>query len=317
MGRILSNPGLQIVVILMFIQTLVPVVWADPVPTSYNSCGMVIPSQYNDIIFNKEIVNTTISHPVTQGIHSIALVDCTFIFINPENQGRNISLAFPSQKDGRPDIYIDGFEIPVTSQTLVLKPVDYTLENIGFFNQYGIKTLNLNETNINLSIDGWDYLTLFNMSMGPYEGKNVIIQYNDVLGIGDGPFEFKYLMTTGSYWNQTIDIEVNVIIDPEVRDEDIESGIEMSGGKIHTILPTPDKIEVEDNILNIHWNYTAIPDEDIVVQYSLKEQRGWDIPYDISDEYEKNEFKKINKYAIYLIGALLVFGISFTYLKKR
>lgn len=317
MGRIFSNSSIQIVVILMLIQAFVPTVWGDPIPTSYNSSGMIIPFQDSNITFEREIVNITIGHTVTQGIHSLAFINCTFYLRNSEDKLRNMPLAFPSQWDGGPYIYIDGGEIPESSQTFVLKPMDYTENNIRFYNQYGIKTLNLSEINTSFSKEGWDYLTLFNMSMEPNEKKTVNIQYNDVLGTGDGPFEFRYLMTTGSYWNQPIDIEVNLLIDPEVKNADIEPGTERFGGKIHTILPTPDKIDVDDGLFRAHWNYTAIPDEDIVVQYSLRKKPGWNVPDDISVENgNAGAISKIGEYAPYIIGLLIIFA-TFNYLRRR
>lgn len=294
----------------------VPSVRGDPVPASYNSGGMMLPFQDSNITFEREVVNISIGHGVTQGIHSFAAVNCTFDFTNPDDKGRNISLAFPSQWDGSPYIYVDGDEIPETSQILVLKPADYTPENIQYYNQYGIKTLALNETSTNFSTEGWDYLTLFNMSMGPNEEKTVFIRYNDVLGTGDGPFEFRYLMTTGSYWNRPIDIEVNLLIDPEVRNADIEPGTERFGGKVHAILPIPDEVDVDDSLFKAHWNYTAIPDEDIVVEYSLSEKHGWNVPPGVS--YKKEEdgnFSKIPD-TPYFFGVLLIFAV-YNYLKRR
>ena len=259
-----------------------PLANADPVPSSFNASGVVFPLRDTPIKLINENLTVMVSHRITEGIHATAFVNCSLTFENPTDDKKTVILVFPFSWDNIPI-----FEDNISGIGIALKKRDYEMKS-KVFSQYGIKVYKIDELFEKELPEGWDYLALYNLTLKPKETKTIILEYDDVLGLGLGPHEFKYLLSTVRFWNSTPNIDVHVYIDPNIANIDIMPEYKnIKSGKILEIKPKPDKIEVVDgNTLHIYWHNTT---QDVVVKYKLKAGDKWDYPLDETNQAKTNQ----------------------------
>jgi len=270
MGRLWRYTSLWIVIFSFFL----PLAYADPVPSwlvysSSNASGVVFPLRDTPIKLINEDLTITIYHTGTfVYISAEAFVNCSLTFENPTDDKKTVILVFPFSWDNHPICS------NISRIGIALKKKDYEMRS-KVLSRYGIsqygEVYKIDELFEKELPEGWDYLALYNLTLEPKETKTIVIHYNDILGLGLGPHEFKYLLSTVKFWNSTPNISVHVYIDPNIRGMPVPEYII----EIKEIKPKPGKVEVEGNILHIYWHNTM---QDIVVKYKLKAGDRWKYP---------------------------------------